>query len=133
MKPSIAVFNIIGAFFVIVAVIYMFATRFTEWVGIPAFFALAAMSWMISFYLWLTDRKFKTGPSDREDGEIEDYSGTYGSFAPWSWWPLGLGVACAVIVLGVAVGWWIFFIGAALGLFFLIGWVFEFSTGEHAH
>ncbi|HEY4558788.1 MAG TPA: cytochrome c oxidase subunit 4, partial [Enteractinococcus sp.] len=53
--------------------------------------------------------------------------------APWSWWPLGLGFAASIIVLGVAMGWWIFIMGIGLGLFFVTGWVFEFSKGQHKH
>ena len=71
--------------------------------------------------------------SDDEDGEIIAYAGTYGTFAPWSWWPLGLGLGCAVSFAGLAVGWWVFIIGAALSMFFCIGWVYEFSRGKYAH
>lgn len=133
MKPTIGIFMIIGVFFTVVATIYMFWTEFTEWVGIPAVYALAAMSFFIGYYLHLTDKKYKTGPADSEDGEIEEYAGTYGTFAPWSWWPLGLAVASACIVVGVAVDWWIFYIGIGVGFYFVIGWVFEFSKGEHKH
>jgi hypothetical protein len=44
-----------------------------------------------------------------------------------------LGCAAATAVLGIAVGWWIFFIGAGIGIVALVGWVFEYSRGDHAH
>lgn len=133
MKINAKLFAILGAFFLIVAVAYAIWTRGTEWVGIPAFFALAAMQFMIAYYLRLVDKEYKTGVDDQDDGEISEYAGVYARFAPWSWWPLGLGVACAIAFLGVAVDWWIFIIGIFLGMFFVTGWVFEYSKGEHKH
>ena len=64
---------------------------------------------------------------------IRDSAGTYGTFAPWSWWPLGLGVACAILITGLAVGWWVFIIGVVAGTYFTFGWVYEFSRGKYAH
>ena len=34
---------------------------------------------------------------------------------------------------GLAIGWWLSYIGIALGVIGLVGWVFEFSRGQHAH
>jgi hypothetical protein len=39
----------------------------------------------------------------------------------------------ATMALGVAVGWWRFIIGAALGAVALCGLIFEYYRGEHAH
>jgi hypothetical protein len=41
--------------------------------------------------------------------------------------------AAAVAFLGLAVGWWVLYIGFILGVIGLVGWVFEFSRGQHAH
>ncbi|MDN6151774.1 MAG: cytochrome c oxidase subunit 4 [Yaniella sp.] len=133
MKISVKLFTILGIFFVVVALAYTVWTRGTEWVGIPGLFALAAMQFMIAYYLRLVDKEYKTGVDDQDDGEIKEYAGVYTRFAPWSWWPLGLGAAVAVVFLGVAIDWWIFIIGIFLGMFFVTGWVFEFSKGEHKH
>lgn len=133
MKISVKLFTILGIFFVVVALAYTVWTRGTEWVGIPGLFALAAMQFMIAYYLRLVDKEYKTGVDDQDDGEIKEYAGVYARFAPWSWWPLGLGAAVAVVFLGVAIDWWIFIIGIFLGMFFVTGWVFEFSKGEHKH
>ncbi len=133
MKINQQLFTILGTFFLVVAIVYAIWTRGTEWVGIPALFALAGMQYMIAYYMHLVDKEYKAGVDDKEDGEIEEYSGTYGRFAPWSWWPLGLGTAVAIVFLGVAIDWWIFIIGIGAGLFFVTGWVFEFSKGQHKH
>ena len=55
------------------------------------------------------------GAEDRKDGEIVEGAGELGFFPPYSWWPLWCGMCLATMVLGVAVGWWLFIIGAALG------------------
>ena len=34
--------------------------------------------------------------------------------------------------LGLAVGWWLFIIGASIGVVGLVGWTFEYFKGEHA-
>ena len=44
-----------------------------------------------------------------------------------------IGVAAAITFAGLAVGFWLSGIGVALGVIGLVGWVFEFSRGQHAH
>ena len=133
MKVTASIFWTIGVFFIIVGTGYGFWVKWTEWAGIPAILALGAMSFMIAWYIQATEKRFGQGPADDEDGEIVTYAGTYGVFAPWSWWPLLLATACAITVTGLAVGWWIFFIGVVLAAFGTVGWVYEFSKGKYAH
>jgi hypothetical protein len=42
-------------------------------------------------------------------------------------------LAFSAIVLGVVIGWWLFIIGVAIGLLTLIGWIYEYYRGVHAH
>ena len=133
VKINQTLFGILGVFFLAVAIVYAIWSRGTEMVGITALFGLAAMQFMVAYYLRLLDKEYKPGVDDQEDGEIAEYAGTYARFAPWSWWPLGLGSAVAIVFLGVAIDWWIFIIGIGFGLFFVTGWVFEFSKGQHKH
>jgi hypothetical protein len=88
---------------------------------------------MISLYLGFHASKMEPRPEDRKDGEIADGAGELGFFPPYSWWPLWCASALAVVVLGVVIGWWLFIIGAILGVLALQGWVFEYYRGEHAH
>ena len=123
-----------GAFFFIpLAGIYGWLTDWSEWVGIIGLLLLGGLSIMIGSYLGLTARRVGTRPEDREDAEIHEGAGEQGHFSPWSWWPIILGGAAAIGMLGVAIGWWIFFIGAGLAVVALVGWVFEYSRGDHAH
>ena len=122
-----------GIVFVPMGIVYGFMTEFKEWVGFPAMLLLAAMSLMVAFYLRKHGKVIGDRPEDRTDGEIAEKAGPVGTFAPWSWWPLVLGLAAATAFLGVAVGFWIFYIGAGLAAVAIIGWVFEHSRGDWAH
>jgi hypothetical protein len=86
---------------------------------------------LIAFYLIFTGRRLPPRPEDREDAEVYEGAGELGFFSPHSIWPLYLGMAVAMAVLAVAVGWWLFvvavpFVGAMVCLF-----VFEYYRGVH--
>ena len=134
MKATIKLFLMLGVFCLVVGFIYGYVTDFQELAGFPALLALAAMSFMLVIYLWLVQRS--TGgslPEDREDGEIVEMSGDYGAFSPWSWWPLLLGLGCALFVTALAIDWWIVGLAAPVALLGLLGLIFEHSRGDHAH
>ena len=76
---------------------------------------------------------FENWTADRSDAEIHEGAGEQGHFSPWSWWPLVLGLSCATGFLGLAVGFWIVYIAAGMAVVALIGWVYEYSRGDHAH
>ena len=134
MKVTANIFWIIGAFFILMGTIYGVWVKWTEWAGIPAIYALGAMSFMIALYFNLVGKSFGEGPADDEDGEIVAYQGEYGNFSPWSWWPLGISSGCAIVVIGLATGqWWVFIGGALASVYFLVGWVYEHSRGKYAH
>jgi hypothetical protein len=44
-----------------------------------------------------------------------------------------LAAAGAIVFLGLAVGWWLMYIGIGLGALALVGWAFEYWRGAHAH
>ncbi|SKC69216.1 cytochrome c oxidase subunit 4 [Krasilnikoviella flava] len=133
MKIEIKLFLFLAPFFVAVGVLYGLFTGFEEpvgYLGIPLVGALVAM---VGAYLALTARRIDPRPEDDEEGEIEQGAGDQGVYSPWSWWPLVIAAAAAVAFLGLAVGWWVLYIGFILGVIGLVGWVFEFSRGQHAH
>lgn len=104
-----------------------------EIIGTAALAMLSIMSLFIGFYLKKTHKSQGVVPEDRLDANIEEGDAEIGFFAPWSWWPFFLGLFGAVSFAALAVGWWLFFIGFPLALVALIGFVFEFSRGQHAH
>ncbi|WP_285724512.1 cytochrome c oxidase subunit 4 [Psychromicrobium xiongbiense] len=133
MKVESKLFYMGIPFFLIVDVVYAFMTNWSEWVGILGILLVAGLAAMIGFYLAFTARRVGDRPEDRPNGEIYEGAGEQGHFSPWSWWPLVLASACACGFLGLAVGWWIVFIAAGLAAIGLVGWVFEYSRGDHAH
>src|SRR4051794_3807282 len=104
-----------------------------EHVGYLGMYLVAGLSGMIGFYLLFTGRRVGLRPEDRLDAEIHEGAGEQGHFSPWSWWPITLSAAAATCFLGLAVGWWILYIGVGLGIVSIIGWVYEYSRGLHAH
>lgn len=133
MKSSIYVFVLNGLFFAAMGVVYGFYTNFTELVGFPALLLVGVMSVMIGVYLWLTDRRVGRQPQDNEQAEISDADAEYGFFSPWSWWPIISAAGAAIAFYGIAMGWWIFPFGVAIGLVALIGITYEHDRGDHAH
>lgn len=119
-------------FFVPLGVIYAFWSG-GEAVGTAGLLLLGGLVGMIGGYLWLVSRRIDAGPDDDPHAEIADGAGVQGQFPPWSWWPLILSASGALTFAGLAVGWWLAGIGAATAVIGLVGWVFEFSRGKHAH
>ena len=62
---------------------------------------------MIGAYFALLSRRIDERPEDDPHGEIEQGAGDQGVYSPWSWWPLVLGVAAAIVFAGLAVGFWL--------------------------
>jgi hypothetical protein len=132
MKVEMKLFGILIPFFVLMTVVYWWATAGTELVGIVGLALTGALCAFIAFYLWLTARRLDERPEDRLDGEIAEQAGDYGFFSPHSWWPFWLGLASATLFLGVAVGWWLFIIATPFAVLATLGWTFEYFHGEKA-
>lgn len=133
LRNEMYLFGVLVPFFAIVGMVYL-AVSDAEPVGTTVFFLLAGFAAIITGYLFILSRRIPVRPSDRFDGEIAEAAGEVGTFAPHSWWPLVLGIAAAICFLGVAlIAWWMVGIGVALVLVGLVGHVYEFSRGQHAH
>ena len=145
-------FWILTAFFAFIAVVYTVWTLLygaqdlaqdpgaggqrdltIEWAGSIGLLLAAIASALIAFYVGRTSRaQGGVLPEDRVDAEIDDGDAEQGHFSPWSWWPVTLAGALALMFLGLAVGVWIAFIGAGLLVIALVGWVFEYYRGNFA-
>ena len=108
-------------------------TQWKEPVGVVAIALTAGLGLLIGVYLFITSRRIDPRPEDDPLGEIAQGAGELGEFSPYSWAPLFLGFSAAVVFAGLAVGWWLFFIGAGLSALALVIWVYEYFVGEHAH
>ncbi|MGL5828234.1 MAG: cytochrome c oxidase subunit 4, partial [Angustibacter sp.] len=112
---------------------YGLLTRGEELVCVIALLLTGGLSLMVGWYLWFTARHIDPRPEDDPTAGIDEASGEYGFFSPHSWWPLPLAAASALVFAGLAVGWWLFFIGIGCATLALLGWVFEYWRGVHAH
>lgn len=133
MKVESTIFNIPAVFFFVVAVLYSIFASFDEWVGTMCLLLTGGLFLMVGVYFRMLDKRHGERPEDRGDGEISDQSGEQGVFAPWSWWPLVIAAAAALGFLALAIGWWIMVPAVTLTVIGLVGWVHEFSRGQHAH
>ncbi|GLY18653.1 cytochrome c oxidase subunit 4 [Kineosporia rhizophila] len=114
-------------------IVYGVVTDWNEWVGTSCLFLTGGLSVMIGAYLAYTARHIDARPEDNPYGEIAEGAGELGEFAPHSWWPLAVSAAAAVIFAGLAVGFWLVAMGVLMLGIGLVGWVYEFYRGEHAH
>lgn len=147
MKTNAKLFLLLTVFYAIDAVVYgvwsynssvatgNFANqgKHVEIIGTAAIGMLVFLSGFIFFYVNKTANHTGVLPEDRLDANIEDGEAEMGFYSPWSWWPFALGIFGALTFASLAVGWWLTFISVPLALVALIGLVFEFSRGQHAH
>lgn len=132
MKVEYKLFAILVVFMAIMGTIYGIFTHWEEPVGAVGLYLSAGLCALIAGFLWWTGRKIDLRPDDDPLGEQSDVEGDYGFFSPHSWWPLFLGGACALIALGLAVGWWLVMLAFPLVALAAVGWVFEYFHGEHS-
>lgn len=145
MKTNARLFLLLTVFYAIDAAAYgiwsynsstaglPFGSKHIEWIGTAAIGMLVFLSGFIYFYIRSTDKTLGPRPEDSLTANIEDGDAEMGFYSPWSWWPLALGVFASMVFASLAVGWWLTFIGVPLALVAVIGLVFEYSRGQHAH
>ncbi len=144
MRTNLRMFWILAGFFFFIAAVYTAWSLFAhpgespwwervEWVGTVAIALCGILAVLIAFYLMLVIRS-QGGelPEDRLEANVDDGDPEIGHFSPWSWWPIVLAAASAVVVLGLAVGPWISFIGVGVLLVAIVGWVYEYYRGYFA-
>ncbi|MGO0576381.1 cytochrome c oxidase subunit 4 [Ornithinimicrobium panacihumi] len=132
MQTESKLFLFLVPFFLLMAGIYAYFTEMGEWVGIVGLLLTAIMCAFVAWFFWLSGKNVDARPEDNLDGEIADQAGDYGHFAPYSWWPLWLGLSTSLVVLGIGVGWWITVCAAPFLIWSIIGWTMEYFHGDHA-
>lgn len=139
MKSNVVIFSILTAYFLLIATVYTvwyFLTHgHVEWAGSIAILLSGGLAGFIAFYLALVHKK-QGGElaEDRLDSDIDDGDPEIGEFSPWSWWPIVLAFAIAVVVLGLCIGggFWLSFFGLPLVPIAVVGWVYEYYRGHFA-
>lgn len=143
MRSNIVLWWVIAGFFFLMAIVYTVwnildspgepLVQQIEWAGSTALTFTGFMGVLIAYYIGKV-YKAQNGelPEDILTSDIDDGDPEVGEFSPWSWWPVTLAGAAALVILGLAVGQWIMYIGAAVVLVALVGWVYEYYRGHFA-
>ncbi len=139
MKSNIVIFWLIAVYMVVLGGVYsvwnFISNERIEWVGSMTIVGGGFLCGMIAVYLMLVQKK-QGGvlTEDLEMADIDDGDPEIGEFSPWSWWPIFLAAACAVVVLGLCVGFnfWLSFISLPLVAVAIVGWVYEYYRGNCA-
>jgi hypothetical protein len=139
VKTNVNLLWVLTVFFALVTVVYVVwglldpSQGSVEWAGT---FMLSLSTLLTAFVAFYLDKVHAAQggelPEDRLDGNIDDGDPEMGFFSPWSWWPIFLAAATALLFLGLAVGFWVCFIGLGLGMIALTGWVYEYYRGLFA-
>ena len=131
MKVEALIFNIIGVFCVIAAVVYGLWAQ--EPIGTTALVLSAGLTFLIGGFFWFVSRRIDARPEDRKDADIADGAGELGFFPPASYWPFGLALAAGLMGIALAFFYsWLIIIAAAALLITIGGLLFEFYTGQNA-
>lgn len=137
MRANAVLFWILSLFFGVLAIAYplwgLIEAGYVEPAGTVALSLTSALGAFLGFYL---QRSYNSQsgdlPEDQHDANIDDGDPELGFFSPWSWWPVTLGLGAASIFLGLAVGFWIAFIGVVVTVIALVGWIYEYYRGYFA-
>lgn len=137
MRANVNLFWILAAFFGFSAGLYAYWSwavySASEPVGTVALTLTTVLAAFIAFYLGRVHKAQGAElPEDRLDANIDDGDAELGFFSPWSWWPIMLAAAAALLFLGLAIGFWIAFGAVVLGVISLVGWVYEYYRGNFA-
>lgn len=127
MNANARFFYVLAGFFFISDVIYWFTSE--DPTGTTALAFSFGLAFLIAYYLQFNARRLPPQPADLAEADIADGAGEVGFFSPHSYWPFYMGLAAAVMMLGLVFGWWLFVGGlVAFGLSSL-GLVFEYYLG----
>lgn len=132
MRVETWVFGSGTFFFVPLAFVYGLLSGW-EAVGFTALLLTGGLAAMVGLYLYLVSLRVDARPEDDARGEVADGAGDLGFFNPRSIWPILVATAAGAVFLGLAVGWWLFFIGCGMLLFASLGLLFEHYTGDFKH
>ncbi|TYP88394.1 cytochrome c oxidase subunit 4 [Blastococcus xanthinilyticus] len=131
MKVEALIFNLISVFLFVTAIVYGVWSR--EPIGTTALALSGGLTVLIGGFFWFVSRRIDARPEDRKDAEIADGAGELGFFSPASYWPLGLGLSCALMGLALAFFYYWLILMAGVAIIITVGGLlFEYYTGQNA-
>ena len=137
MKTNAKIFLLLTVFYALDAFAYGLwsfnSYGKVEIIGTAAISMLVFLAGFIAFYLMNAGKNQGLVPEDNPFANIEDGEAEAGFYSPWSWWPFVLGLSASMVFASLAIGWWMTFIFMPIALIGVIGLVYEYSRGQHAH
>ena len=118
-------------FFLVVGGAYYFLSG--DAIGTTALVMTGGLAFLVAFYVLYTDKRLDGLPEDRANAEIDEADPEYGFYSPHSWWPLPVGFGAMLIALGFIFAAWLAVLGVMVLMIAVIGWLFEYYRGIHAH
>lgn len=132
MKVESRIFEIITAFFFLVAIVYAVLAR--EPVGSAGLFLTGGLALIVGTYFRFVSRRLESRPEDNPEAEVSDGSGDVGFFSPGSYWPITLAGSAALLALSLAFFYiWAIVISMVLLLMSVGGLVFEYHVRPADH
>jgi hypothetical protein len=132
MRVESRIFEIITAFFFLVAIVYTVLAR--EPVGVAALFLTGGLSLIIGTYFRFVSRRLETRPEDNPEAEVSDGAGDVGFFSPGSYWPIAVAGSAALVGIALAFFYvWALVMALVLLLITVGGLVFEYHIRPAEH
>jgi hypothetical protein len=132
MKVESRIFEIITAFFFVVAIVYAVLAK--EPVGVAGLFLTGGLSLIVGTYFRFVSRRLEERPEDNPTAEVSDGAGDVGFFSPGSYWPIAMAGAAALLAISLAFFYiWAITISAVLLLLAVAGLVFEYHIHPADH
>ena len=131
MKTEGRLFAAGCALFLVIGAIYWYLAH--DPIGTTALVMSGGLAFLVGFYLLYTSKRVYPRPEDRGDANIDEADPEYGFFSPNSWWPLAVGFATFLVVLGLVFAVWLIALGATVLAISLVGWLFEYYRRDFAH
>lgn len=123
MRLQGLVFLGIGAFLLVIGVVYWFASY--EDAGTVLLIGSAILSFFAGAYLLIQQRRFPVAAEDEPEATLAEGAGEMGVFPTATAWPFLVGLGAVIMFNGLAAGVWIFVGGAVIFLAAVIGYVFS--------
>ncbi len=124
-------------FYALVGVVYGFWTKAVDgtidWIGTTVLVFTALMAFLIGFYFNFTAKRIGNLPEDDLNADQDDADPDYGFFSPHSWWPMAVAGSVAIVAYGWVFAAWLVALGVVSLLLSVVGFVFEYYRGDHAH
>ena len=136
MRTEFKVFAAVAGFLYVVGAGYAWWTWYEsifDPAGTIVLVLAGTLAAICSGYFAFVARRIPPRPSDRHAATIEEGAGPVGWFSPSSYWPLGIGIAVAILAVGFACEQlWLAAVGIGAVLLTVAGLLFENYAGRRA-